>query len=269
MRRHRTPSKRLLLMFALLLQVGAATSCANERETDREVADAAPSAANVQTASAVAATRNWGRSAPGTCLHRSPKKLKAGKAAPGQVAQLVRQLSASTCRARQSAAYELGNLGPDAAPAVPALIVAINAAHPPLMSNEFESIGCNVRDNALRAVAQIGVPAAPAVRELVKALGPNASSLELEVLEGFVRIGPDARDALPDLLNMIRRLPRPDCDDRGCSADERWYMTIKAIGAIGAGASKAIPYLEELAKHEDCATADEADAALRAIRSRR
>jgi hypothetical protein len=35
MRRHRTPSKRLLLMFALLLQVGAATSCANERRLRR------------------------------------------------------------------------------------------------------------------------------------------------------------------------------------------------------------------------------------------
>ena len=94
----------------------------------------------------------------------------------------------------------------------------------------------------------------------------NNYSDQHDALVALIRIGPRAKDALPELLKLIERT-EPECEDHGCVWEERRRLSIKAVGAIGAAATDAVPYLTELSNHRDCMTASEAMAALELILS--
>jgi len=79
-------------------------------------------------------------------------------AAAGLVAPLLRGLAAGDVQGRRAAAVVLGNLGPVAKPAVPALVDAL------------ASDDALLRNRAVQALAAIGIPAASVVPALTRAL---------------------------------------------------------------------------------------------------
>jgi HEAT repeat protein len=93
-----------------------------------------------------------------------------------------------------------------------------------------------------RPIAQIigliGPDARDAVPDLVKALQGNSRGLRLEAAEALGRIGPDAREALPALLASFK-------DKELCPA------AVRAVGRLG---KEAVPPLMEGLKGADAAT---------------
>ncbi len=144
-----------------------------------------------------------------------------------EIAQHLHALQDEDYHVRWQALEALGKLGPDSAPAVPALIDALD--------DEY----CRYR--AIHVLGQIGSAAAPAVPMLVDRLTVTLANAEYRDRETEVagiiwtlgRIGPPAMAALPVLRQALR-----DADSN------IRYEAAHAVGELGAGAREAIPDLE-------------------------
>jgi HEAT repeat protein len=129
--------------------------------------------------------------------------------------ELVERLRSGEVLERQAAAEALGDLGPDAVPAVPALVDALrrrDTARPAALA--LARMGPQGVDALLtvdpagvpgevleEALARAGPPAVPAlVAALDRSEGPTATLL----VEALGRMGPGAEAALPTLARLLR-----------------------------------------------------------------
>src|SRR5436305_11154838 len=95
------------------------------------------------------------------------------------------------------AAYVLGEMGPKAKEAIPALVEALKRQPMP---------GESVADNAALALGKIGPEAVPA---LVRVLGDNAAATAWPHAATALKvIGPGARDAVPVLTEVAKKSPK-------------------------------------------------------------
>lgn len=101
------------------------------------------------------------------------------------VAALIELLRHDEIRSRQLAALNLSRIGPDAKPAVAALVESLQEKP--------------MREFAIHALGQIGADAKPAVPELVKLLTDDSYFIRAGAAEALGRIGPDATAAVPAL----------------------------------------------------------------------
>ena len=98
----------------------------------------------------------------------------------------------SSYHVRFRAAQALGEMGPNAAPAVPALAQALSDPHPDL------------RYFVARALSQIGPTAAPALPEVIAALrSDNLDQEKSFLIITLGNIGPPAAPAVPLLIEMM------------------------------------------------------------------
>src|SRR6516162_3827820 len=116
----------------------------------------------------------------------------AGGAEPADIDALIRDLRSTRSDVRARAAETLGNLGPQAAPAVRALAAALSDKSLPV---QLES---------LIALSHIGPAARGAVPELAKILKGDESKLYRGAVDALGAIGPDAAEAAPLLIDLVQ-----------------------------------------------------------------
>jgi HEAT repeat protein len=88
-----------------------------------------------------------------------------------------------------------------------------------------------MHESATIALGRIGAAAVP---DLVRALGDPDPGVRLRAAEALARIGPDAKEAVPELIRLL--------------SDEREHVETRkaaawALGQIGPPASGAVPEL--------------------------
>ena len=139
------------------------------------------------------------------------------------VLPLIEGLKSSRPNVRHACAAALGNIGPAAEAAVPALIAAL--------SNSEEERMYFVPGAAAKALGQIGAAAASAVPTLIEALRKDETVMQLAVANAVKGIGPE--HAIPALIPLL-------ADDKA-----KWGAShvLKEIGAVVVPA--VIPCLAE------------------------
>ena len=150
----------------------------------------------------------------------------AAETAP--VSELIQGLLSTDLAQRRNAAYELDQLGKQAAPAVAALITALDDADQQVWSRSAS------------ALAGIGPPAEPAIPKLVAGL-PGGGQRGYRYGYALSQIGPAA---LPVLLETLKAEQPPA---RGGAA--------RSLGWMGPSATPAVPPLLELLDDPDTAVA--------------
>jgi HEAT repeat protein len=126
---------------------------------------------------------------------------------PGErINQLIEQLSSKDGQIRGRAAYELGKIGPTAAPAVPALIGLLGDLLAPIIVPEEETHGTQISTVATNALVNIGKPA---VEPLLRALQQKDPKRDVRdyVARTLGKIG-DPR-AIPPLLEALDHEKQP------------------------------------------------------------
>lgn len=183
----------------------------------------------------------------------------AGVDAGGPIEKLAAALRDDNPMVRDVAVGLLRERGGDAVVAVPALLEAMDAEHPPIVRcGRFKfdlDLTRHIRHRAARALAAIAaddprvVPAHAIVLELSFPEERQASVMALG------RLGAAAAPAVPAMVALLRE-----------DVLEVRRETITALGMIGAAAKAAVPELEKLAADGDPQIAERAKAALRQIR---
>jgi HEAT repeat protein len=154
--------------------------------------------------------------APPSALDTVESRLKSEPT----VGDLIKSLGDKEELHRAVAASALGELGPDAREAIPALTVALGDK-----SNK-------VRSRAFSALGSIGPAAKSAVPLLIKGMRDKDKSVRWSSAWALGRLGPAAGKAVPDL---VAALNDQDPDVASCA--------VEALGSIGPGAKAAVPAL--------------------------
>jgi HEAT repeat protein len=142
-----------------------------------------------------------------------------------KVAELIKNLDDRDAQIRHQAVKSLGDMGPKAKEAVPALIKTFGDPE--------------LRTYAFRALGAIGREAKETVPALIKTLAGPDANVRQGAARALGQIGPKAKDAVPEL---IRLLGDPDAGVRRGAAT--------ALGQIGPESKLAIPELERLAEKD-------------------
>lgn len=197
---------------------------------------------------------------------------------PAMVPQLVGALRFESLRPR--VAFLLGEMGPDAEPAVEAL------------TELMDDSNRRTQHEALMALAKIGPAASPAVAALVETLRQCNERCQYGAAYALGRIGPEAEAAKPALLQAARSDDdtlallsawalaqiAPECTE--CAEQtvpvliaglehpnaEHRREAAAALGLLGPLAQPAIPALKEAARDADEGVRAAATAALEAVR---
>jgi len=161
---------------------------------------------------------------------------------------LIKALDDPDPSVRLDAATAIGNMGPAAADAVPALTSALRdraVGYRTLGSGAVKlpilSVGSDVRNAAITALRKIGPPAhtsMPALKRLVEGGDPFTSG---QAALAIWRIDHDADSSLPTLVKV---LSEP-------SAARQFPDLLKALGEMGPQAVSAIPLLTRLIETHD------------------
>jgi HEAT repeat protein len=146
--------------------------------------------------------------------------------------------------ARSRALDALQRMGPDAAPAVPALMAELHREEEGPF--RLELAGAAVRIAPDRA--------GPAMKVLRAALRGPKSDWEHEALGVLERLGPLGREALPELTPLLRS-----------DSPHTVAHAARVLGGIGPAARPAVPQLRGLLKHTEPQVRRAADEALRKI----
>lgn len=156
-----------------------------------------------------------------TAQEETLKAFKGGgEAAAPVLAELLKENRKSDwagAEARWRAAELLGEIGPDARAAVPALATALLESDPHVRK---------VAADALGAIHQEPQVAVPALAEMLK------TGECLDAVKALAKFGPEAHAALPALLDLLK-------DKDGTV---RW-QAVYALGKIGPEAKEAVPAL--------------------------
>jgi len=200
------------------------------------------------------------------------KTLAEGKAeaVPVLVELLRRDQRGNSAEVRWTAADILGQIGPDAADATPALGQAL-ADDDPL-----------VRRVAAESLGKIGPPASAAVPALAAML---QSEDRIYAVKALIRFKTAARDAAPALIAVLKD-PSPEVRWNACEAlgdmqakaavsalqdlladpeDRVREHAAEALGEIGPDAAAAVPALRRLLADPDAGVREEAIKALKRI----
>ena len=206
-----------------------------------------------------------GRETPGVILPRLLKDLRDAGEAGGTAIQL--RIIAL-----------LGNIGPEAAKAVPALVDCLEAPQRSVRYEATMALGhigpaaakavptlANMghsRDPLLRRSAAGALQSIGQGKDLVdvwrKALDSPGLSVRLAAADALKSYGQDAREAVPELLGIVR------------DEDVLYGLRIKAaaaLGAIGPPARRALPVLLKLAEGADGQTLETVASAVKNIKT--
>jgi HEAT repeat protein len=138
-----------------------------------------------------------------------------------KVADLIAKVKVGDAKA----AYTLGEMGPKAKDAIPALIAALQKMPMP---------GDAMPDNAALALGKIGPDAVPALIDVLKdSKAEKAWQYAATALKG---IGPAAKEAVPVLVDVAK----------GSNDPLAPLLAVDALGAIGPAAKGAVPTLVDL-----------------------
>jgi HEAT repeat protein len=173
----------------------------------------------------------------------SAQALDAVGLGAADVPMLEASLNSGDPYVRAFAAYALGNLGPTAVQALPALVAAYRR-------EEGEG-----RGTAVGALGQLGPLAKQAVPVLIEGLRNQRNHRRWATARALGRIGPDAKAAVPALTTAL--------------ADGNNHVRVyvaQALGRIGVEAASAVPALTSAVDDPDEAVRREASAALARIR---
>jgi HEAT repeat protein len=149
------------------------------------------------------------RDAEVTLRDIAPELLVANAQAMNQqkssnVARLVRTIQTGDFKERYNALEALPVFGPDAKPAVAALIEALNAPAPSLPGNFGSIAQMNSRRAAGIALGEIGPEARAAVPALMGLVKNPRDGYSAVYCQALGRIGPEAKEALPVLEDALR-----------------------------------------------------------------
>jgi serine/threonine protein kinase len=213
---------------------------------------------------------------PTTAATLPPVTRPPTPAIPPEVAQLMGSLREADGNTRWKAAEALGNLGAQAAGAVPALTSLLSDRQETVRWRTAEALGKigpdarsavpalvrGLSENGLvatesaKALGRIGSGAREAVPTLAGGLRNPDVYFRREVAKALVRIGPDAASAVPALIDSLRD------KDKVVRLE-----TARALGRMGGAAQTAIPALTEATKDSDDLVKRAAAQSLEAIRS--
>jgi hypothetical protein len=149
--------------------------------------------------------------------------LLSGAAA--QDSNKVADLVAKVKMGDTKAAYTLGEMGPKAKDAIPALVAALQKMPMP---------GDSLPDNAALALGKIGPDAVPTLIDMLKDMkAEKAWQYAATALKGM---GPGAKEAVPVLVDVAKGSKDPLAP----------LLAVDALGAIGPAAKGAVPTLVDL-----------------------
>jgi len=152
------------------------------------------------------------------------------------------------------AALALGEIGPDARDAVPALIKVYNSPWSDIIS------GRQKVDAAIWALGRMGPAAKRAVPMLIRALNDFWWQTRDTAAEALGELGPDARDAVHALIRGLRHSMVADLRRLIRLRPPSGHVAAEALGKIGS--KKAIPILLKASKCDDEKTRRAATTAL-------
>lgn len=186
--------------------------------------------------------------------HAAHNVGRLGPAAAPAIGDLEKLLQDKDMNVRREAAQALGQIGRSAKSAVPGLIAALKDEAQPVViaaahalarmgSEAVSALVPLVKDRqlgrwAVVILSEAGPAAAPAVSALRSALGKADDDFAKDILVAFGRIGPEAAEAVPDLIKIV--------------ADKDSSLRVLAAFALGnIGAAEAVPVLEEALEEKD------------------
>jgi HEAT repeat protein len=186
--------------------------------------------------------------------------IGVGPGGPEDVPALVKALTHEDARIRVDAVEDLGQIGPPAMAAVPALlklseqdldplirleankaVASIDSKNEkalPMLVEALNEKAGKVRKRAAECIGDLGPRAKPAVPALLKLLKDPNPIVNWAVIDALGQIGPGAEAAVPSLIEALR-----DASNRGAAVD--------ALGQIGRNARSAVPALEKIVKGDD------------------
>jgi PAS domain S-box-containing protein len=156
------------------------------------------------------------------------KILSVIKPIPPEIQNLISALCSKDSNVRRQAAEALGNIGPEAKAAVPALIESLKDGEE------------GVREAAAKSLGKIGPEAKAAVQALIEMLKDEDKYVLGAATEALGYIGIEAKAAVPTLIGALKD---PDIDFRRLAA--------RTLGKIGPEAKAAVPALVEALKDND------------------
>jgi HEAT repeat protein len=172
---------------------------------------------------------------------------------PDALKYLIDGLSQGDDLVRLIAAESLGDIGPPARDAIPALMEALKRDG---SMNADPKSALEVPGAAVRALARIGASAVPALVQLLRSDGKL--SHRLSAASALREMGPVGREAVPALVAELQR-----ASDRG--GQNYRQAVIEALGAMGPSAREAVPLLNSCLQDQDAQTREIARRALESI----
>ena len=163
----------------------------------------------------------------GVCLGAEKERASEPTYQGKTLDEWVARTKAKDKRIRQTAAWALGNIGPEARTTVPALIE--------LFKDKEES----VRGAAARALGGIGANAASAAPALTELLNDKNEEVQHAVAVALGNIGPEAKIAIPAITEWLAKYKNGSVP----------WTAAEALRRIGPA---AIPTLTELLKEQGC-----------------
>jgi HEAT repeat protein len=178
--------------------------------------------------------------------------LAAGKGEAVPVCAWVLR-TAPESEARWRAADALGRMGKDAAPASAELVAALKDSDPLVRGVAVRAIGELAPDvaggvaaliplfpgiEAIRAVARFGAAGAAAISPLIELLKHDDAAVRWQATRALAKIGPASLSALPELIRLAES--DPDAVVR--------EHAVEAMGDIGPPAKDGIPALAKALK---------------------
>lgn len=161
------------------------------------------------------------------------------------VAALVAQLTANDVDQRLQAAETLGQMAEQAQDAAPALVRAC------------ADVAEEVREAAVGALESLGPPASTDVKTLTALLAEDNADVAYWAATLLGRLGADAREAVPALVQTLAKNDAPSACERAA-----W-----ALGQIGPAARNAVDALQDASTQPNPRLARLAREALDSIRS--
>ncbi len=147
------------------------------------------------------------------------------------VALLIEELKDTGLRDRAVAA--LAALGPEAKPAVPALLAELRLELN--LARKYNVAGSVGGDNIARALGRVGPDAAeavPVLRELLASIPARTyTPVEIEAARALGRIGPAAEAATPELVSLLLKYPDPTRRTFGFTPD-RTAIVFRALERV-------------------------------------
>jgi hypothetical protein len=151
----------------------------------------------------------------------------------------INALNSPDVEVRRKAIHALGELGADAAQAVPGLAA--------ILQNDADT---SLRKEAAQALSKMAPASRAAVTELAAVLADDNMEIRFHAAVALLRLGEEARPAIPELTKALR--DESNQTTVGDSTQTIWEVMVKALGRASAGSDEAVPALSSAL--EDAAT---------------